>query len=77
MKDMDQLPGLVRQEKEALGAYVLILYKLYHRKLQLSGKAKSEKNNYLNDFIEYLPSFIGFLTFKSWYYSNEVLLFKE
>ena len=58
MKDMDQLPGLVRQEKEGLSAYSLILYKLYYRKLQLSGKAKSEKNTYLNDFIEYFFFFV-------------------
>lgn len=52
MKSMDQLPGLVKQEKEALSTYLSILFRLYTRKSNLEGKAKSERNTYLHDFIE-------------------------
>jgi len=53
MRAMDQLPGLVKQEKEALSAYLLLIFDLYSRKLkQEGGENSSEKSHHLDDFIE-------------------------
>jgi len=55
MRAMDQLPGLVKQEKEALSAYLLLLFNLYTRKLkqqQDENTSSSEKTTHLDDFIE-------------------------
>lgn len=51
MREMDQLPGLLKQGKEALGAYILILYKLYERKLKIPDQDPSAKQQYLDEFI--------------------------
>ena len=51
MKDMDQLPGLLKQGKEALGAYILIFYKLFERKVNSQNPDKSEKEKYLDEFL--------------------------
>jgi hypothetical protein len=40
MKEMSQLPGLLKQEKESLSAYILILYKLYTRQTSPEEKVK-------------------------------------
>ena len=52
MKDMDQLPGLLKQGKEALGAYILIFYKLFERKVNSENQDKSEKEKCLQDFLK-------------------------
>lgn len=52
MRAMDQLPGLVKQEKEALSAYLVVLFKLYTRKLAQTDKSRSERNIHLDEFIE-------------------------
>lgn len=52
MRAMDQLPGLVKQEKEALNAYLLVLFKLYCRKLAQTDKTRSERSTHLDEFIE-------------------------
>jgi len=65
MKEMDQLPGLLKQGKEALGAYILILFKLYKRKtVATNEEEKEEKIKYLEEFLEYFFSF-QFLEFFS------------
>lgn len=53
MKEMDQLPGLLKQGKEALGAYIFILFKLYKRKVSpKDDKEKEEKRKYLEEFLK-------------------------
>ncbi len=51
MREMDQLPGLLKQGKEALGAYILILHKLYERKIKTPDQDPSTKQQYLDEFI--------------------------
>lgn len=53
MKEMDQLPGLLKQGKEALGAYILILHMLYERKRRDPNSAPLEKQKYLDEFLGY------------------------
>jgi len=65
MRAMDQLPGLVKQEKEALSAYLLLIFDLYNRKLKQGG----EKSTHLDDFIE-----LGIDLMKSFYQKNEEYL---
>jgi len=72
MRAMDQLPGLVKQEKEALSAYLLLLFNLYTRKLkqqQDENTSSSEKTTHLDDFIE-----LGIDLMKSFYQKNEEYL---
>jgi len=52
MRAMDQLPGLVKQEKEALTVYLLVLFRLYSRKLAQTDKNRSERSIHLEEFIE-------------------------
>ncbi len=52
MRAMDQLPGLVKQEKEALSAYLLLLFNLYTRKSKQEGENASEKSTHLDNFLE-------------------------
>jgi len=51
MREMDQLPGLLKQGKEALGAYILILHKLYERQSKVADSDPSIKQQYLDEFI--------------------------
>jgi len=63
MKEMDQLPGLLKQGKEALGAYILILFKLYKRKSPAkNSKEEEEKKNYLEELLKYIYFFFPFIT---------------
>jgi len=51
MREMDQLPGLLKQGKEALGAYILILHKLYERNSIKPDADPSIKKQYLDEFL--------------------------
>lgn len=44
---MPQLPGLLKQEKEALSAYILIMFKLYTKQTN-----PEEKKGLLDKLIE-------------------------
>lgn len=48
MKDMMQLPGLLKQEKEALGTQAILLYKIYHCTTN-----QTEKRKALERLLEY------------------------
>ncbi len=50
MKEMDQLPGLLKQGKEALGACIIVVFKLYQRNYN--------ENNQSPKNFEYLEKFI-------------------
>lgn len=56
MPDMKQLPGLLKQEREALSCYCLILFKHYNM-----NKDREQSKEILDIFIEFLLFFLFFL----------------
>lgn len=60
MKDMMQLPGLLKQEKEALGTQAILLYKIYHCTTN-----QTEKRKALERLLEYILTNKQFIIMKN------------
>lgn len=52
LSNADQLPALLKQEKESISAYILITYNLYNRKKNSEDADPAIKERLLNEFID-------------------------
>ncbi len=52
MQAMDQLPGLGKQEKEALNTYLFLLHRFYSRNLDQQPQEPHTNFTHLNEFLE-------------------------
>jgi len=52
LSNADQLPALLKQEKESISAYILITFNLYNRKKNSEDADPAIKERLLNEFID-------------------------